>query len=63
MIENIKARLYAKRFNIWTEKVDPSNREGYFIYKDKIYFGNRWFVFFESCQTLFSDYFNETYGK
>ena len=56
MIENIKARFKAKRFNIWTEKIDPNNREGYFFYKGKIYFGNRWGVFFESYQILFKDY-------
>ena len=58
MIENIKARFYSKRFNIWTEKVDPNNREGYYIYNGKIYFGNRWFIFFESCQQLFGNWFN-----
>jgi hypothetical protein len=59
MIENIKARFKAKRFNIWTEQADPSNREGYYFYNGKVYFGNRWFVFFESCQPLFGDWYKQ----
>jgi hypothetical protein len=55
MIQNIKARFKAQRFNIWTEKIDPSNKEGYYFYNGKIYFGCRWGVFFESSQILFSD--------
>lgn len=47
---NLKARIYAKRFNIWTEQIDKSNKEGYFIYDGVIYFGNRFLVFFVSNQ-------------
>jgi hypothetical protein len=54
MIENIKARFKAKRFNIWTEKIELTNREGYFIYNGQVYFGNRFGVFFKSCQILFA---------
>jgi hypothetical protein len=53
MIENIKARLFAKRYNIWKEEIDSSHKEGYFIYNDVIYFGNRFFVFFVSYQKRF----------
>jgi hypothetical protein len=56
MIENIKVRFKAKRFNIWTEKIDLENREGYFIYNGQVYFGNRFGVFFKSCQILLLDY-------
>jgi hypothetical protein len=56
MKENIKARFKAKRFNIWTEKIDLKNREGYFIYNGQVYFGNRFGVFFKSCQILLLDY-------
>lgn len=53
MIENIKARLFAKRFNIWKEEIDVNHKEGYFIYNKQIYFGNRFFIFFKSNQILF----------
>jgi hypothetical protein len=62
MIENIKARFKAKRFNIWTEEIDLKNREGYFIYKRNVYFGNRFGIFFRSYQILLKDIFKETYG-
>ena len=62
MIENIKARFKAKRFNIWTEEIDLKNREGYFIYKGNVYFGNRFGIFFRSYQILLKDIFKETYG-
>lgn len=50
ILMNLKARMYAKRFNIWTEKIDESNKEGYFIYDGVIYYGNRFLVFFVSYQ-------------
>jgi hypothetical protein len=53
MIENIKARLFAKRFNIWKEEIDVNDKEGYFIYNKQIYFGKRFFIFFKSNQILF----------
>lgn len=53
MIENIKARLFAKRFNILKEEIDANDKEGYFIYNKQIYFGNRFFVFIKSNQILF----------
>jgi len=55
MLEHLKARLFAKRFNIWTEEVDESNKEGYFIYNGNLYFGNRYLVFFRSYQILYKD--------
>ena len=62
MIENIKARFKAKRFNIWSEEIDLKNREGYFIYNGNVYFGNRFGIFFKSSQILLKDIFKETYG-
>jgi hypothetical protein len=53
MIENIKARLFAKRYNIWKEEIDSTHKEGYYIYNDVIYFGNRLGVFFISGQKRF----------
>jgi hypothetical protein len=50
ILMNLKARIYAKRFNIWTEEIDELNKEGYFIYNGVIYFGNRLGVFFVSHQ-------------
>ena len=47
---NLKARIYAKRFNIWTEKIDIYDREEYYIYDGIIFFGNRLGVFFVSNQ-------------
>jgi len=63
MIENIKARFKSKRFNIWTEEIDLNNSEGYFIYNNHMYFGNRFGVFFKSSQILFKNIVNEKYGK
>jgi hypothetical protein len=57
MIKCIKARIFAKKFNIWTKKIDPKRKndrrgigfnDGYFIYKGIIYYGNRFGVFFKS---------------
>lgn len=53
MIDNIIARFRSKRFNIWTEQIDPTSKDGYYFYNGKIYFGNKWFVFFESAQFFF----------
>lgn len=55
MIEHIKARLFAKKFNIYTKKIDwerPSNgiMSGYWIYNNTIYFGHPLWVFFYSSQ-------------
>jgi hypothetical protein len=52
ILMNLKARIYAKRFNIWTEEIDESNKEGYFIYDGVIFFGHRLGVFFVSNQKL-----------
>lgn len=44
-----KKRYHAKRFNIWTETVDPKCNEGDWLsYDKKLYFGHPLFVFFES---------------
>jgi hypothetical protein len=48
--ENIKARFKAKRYDIWKEQVVEKGNDKYFIYNDKIYYGNRFFVFFYSEQ-------------
>jgi hypothetical protein len=49
-LENIKARFKAKRYDIWKEQVVERGNNGYFIYKGKIYYGNRFLVFFYSNQ-------------
>jgi hypothetical protein len=56
MIENIKARFLAKKFNIYTEKIVDKGNGGYFLYNGKIYYGNRFLVFMLSHQ-------NEWFGK
>ena len=55
LIQNIKARIYAKKFNIWTERVDKNRKpdtfmSGDYIYKGQLYYGNRFFIFFYSAQ-------------
>jgi hypothetical protein len=55
IIENIKARFFAKKFNIWTEKIDKNRKpdtliSGDWIYNGKLYYGNRWFIFFLSAE-------------
>ena len=53
MIENLKARLKAKKYNIWTEEIDNNRKPDSFLAGDwysngKLYYGNPWFIFFES---------------
>lgn len=50
MIENIKARLFSVRFNIWTEKIDPNSRDQEWYYNGQLYFGHPCFTFFLSGQ-------------
>jgi hypothetical protein len=50
ILENIKARFKAKPYDIYKQKIVKKGNEGYFIYNNKIYFGNRFFVFFYSDQ-------------
>lgn len=46
-----KVRYTAKRFNIWTEKIEDDYYEGYWLgYDGVIYYGARWFLFFKSSQ-------------
>jgi hypothetical protein len=47
-IENIKARFLAKRYDIYKEQIIEKGNDGYFIYNDKIYYGNRFGVFIYS---------------
>jgi len=54
MIENIKIRLAAKKFNFITDKIDSKRKAdsflgGYWISKGNIYFGHPLLVFFISC--------------
>jgi len=48
----IKVRYTAKPFNIWKEGLCKlGENESYWLgYDGKIYYGHRWFVFFESNQ-------------
>jgi len=58
MIENIKARIYCKKYNIHTGQIDANRKEdcilgvlsGYYIYNNVIYYGNRFIYFFVSAQ-------------
>lgn len=54
MIKNIKARLTAKKFNVWTQEVDPKRKpdafmNGNWIADDGfIYYGHPLGIFFKS---------------
>jgi hypothetical protein len=50
ILDNIKARFKAKPYNIYKQEIVKKGNEGYFIYNDKIYFGNRFLFFFYSSQ-------------
>ena len=47
-LENIKARFSANRYDIYKEKIVEKGNDGYFIYNGKIYYGNRFGIFFYS---------------
>jgi hypothetical protein len=55
-IENIKARIHSKPFDIYKEEIDPKRKKdgnsGYYIYGRTIYYGNPFLVFFKSRQKL-----------
>lgn len=57
--ENIKARFKAKPYNIYTEKICHKGNNHYFIYNDKLYYGNRFFIFFYSYQNYLQKMKNE----
>jgi hypothetical protein len=48
MIKNIKIRLFGKRYNVWKDKIDSTNKEGYYIYNNTIYYVTGFLVFFVS---------------
>jgi hypothetical protein len=55
MIENIKARFTAVKYNIWTEQIDLKRKSDSFLSGDwyangKLYYGHPLFIFFESSQ-------------
>lgn len=55
MKENIKARLFCKKFNIWTEQIDPKRKSDWFlagdwVYNGTLYYGHPLFIFFKSAQ-------------
>lgn len=56
--ENIKARFKAKRYDIYKEQVVKKGNDGYFIYNDTIYYGNRFLVFFKSYQNDWFEKYN-----
>jgi hypothetical protein len=64
MIENLKARFKAVKYNIWTEQIDPKRKADSFIsgdwyYNGKLYYGHPLFIFFLSSQnTWFKDKFS-----
>jgi hypothetical protein len=54
MIDNLKARFAAQKFNVWTEQIDDKRKadnyfSGYFYANGKLYYGHPLFVFFESA--------------
>ena len=51
MIENIKARIYAKRYDVYAKQI-VSHHTGYYIYNKAIYVGNRFFVFMKSIYNV-----------
>lgn len=61
MIENIRARLKAQKFNIWTEQIDPKRKPdsflaGYWYANGKLYYGHPLFIFFLSAQNSWFKY-------
>jgi hypothetical protein len=57
MIENIRARFKAKKYNIWTERIDPKRKPDFILSGDwlangKLYYGHPLFIFFESHQNI-----------
>jgi phage terminase large subunit-like protein len=56
MFENLKARFVAKKFNIWTEKLDPNRKadswlgNGEWYANGKLYYGHPLGIFFLSAQ-------------
>lgn len=50
---NIKARFFAKPFDIFKEEVVKFGNDGYYIYQGVIYYGNRFGIFNVSGQRLF----------
>lgn len=60
MIENIKARFKAKPYCIYRNEIVSEGNDGYFLYNNKLYYGNRFLVFFLSYQnTWFSESGNQ----
>jgi len=61
MWKNIKARIFAKRYDFMKDEINPKRRNdtigsGYFIYKDTIYFGNRFTMFISSVANDYKNY-------
>lgn len=62
MLENIKARLKAQKYNIWTEQIDPKRKSdnwlsGEWYANGKLYYGHPLFVFFLSAH---NDWFKDS---
>lgn len=62
MVENIKARFKARRFNILTEEIEPRKkftwRLDHWYANGKLYFGHPLFIFFLSVH---NDWFKDGY--
>lgn len=50
MIENIKARFRAEKYNIWTEQLDHNCKDKNWYANGKLWYGHPLFVFFESAK-------------
>jgi hypothetical protein len=55
IIENLKVRFKAQKYNIWTEQIDTKRKAdgwlaGYFYANEKIWYGHPLFIFILSNQ-------------
>lgn len=62
MTANLRVRFNAKKYNVWTEKIDPKRKSdgwlsGDWISNGKLYYGHPLMVFFLSSQ---NDWFSKT---
>lgn len=65
MIENLIARFKAKKYNIWTEQIDPKREADGWLSGDwyangKLYYGHPLFIFFLSEQNSWFKYNTKT---
>lgn len=64
VMTNIKARLFSKPYDIYKEEIVKNSDKrktsnGYYIYNDELYYGNRFFVFFESAVAIYGKLYEQ----